>query len=83
LQKLLRPLQARGFEVISNGVLSRAPKGVDPRHPRVELLRRKGLALDFPPLPRGVRESPAFADWCFAQARAAAPVLRWLLAHSA
>lgn len=83
LAKLLKPLLARGYVIISAQQLARAPKGVDPLHPRAELLRHKGLALDFPPIPRGVRHSPKLLDWCVDRARDVAPVLRWLLRHAA
>src|SRR5471032_1454495 len=48
LERLLKPLLADGYSITSAAQLKRAPKGVDPAHPRVALLRRKGLALDFP-----------------------------------
>lgn len=83
LDKLLRPLTAHGYAVISAAQLTRAPKGVDPGHPRAALLRHKGLALDFPPIPRGVRHSRALLDWCVARAKDVSPVLRWLLEHAA
>jgi len=82
LLKLLRPLTAEGYAIISAAQLSRAPKGVDPTHPRVALLRHKGLALDFPPIPRGVRHSRALLDWCVRRAKEVSPVLRWLLEHA-
>ncbi|HZR08762.1 MAG TPA: DUF2461 domain-containing protein [Myxococcales bacterium] len=82
LEKLLRPLTARGYAIISAAQLARAPKGVDPAHPRAALLRRKGLALDFPPIPRGVRHSRALLGWCVERARDVSPVLRWLLEHT-
>lgn len=82
LEKLLAPLVADGFTVISASQLARAPRGVDPAHPRAALLRHKGLALDFPPIPRGVRHTRALLNWCVDRAREAAPVLRWLLAHA-
>lgn len=82
LEKLIAPLVSGGHTVISATQLSRAPRGVDPAHPRVALLRHKGLALDFPPIPRGVRHSRALLGWCVDRAREAAPVVRWLLAHA-
>lgn len=81
LARLLRPLEAKGWQVISSAQLARAPKGVDPTHPRAALLRHKGLALDFPPIPARVRHAPALLDWCLARAAECAPVVRWLLVH--
>ncbi|HEY6910659.1 MAG TPA: DUF2461 domain-containing protein [Myxococcales bacterium] len=79
LDKLLRPLLADGYTVISAAQLVRAPKGVDPAHPRAQLLRHKGLALDFPAIPRRVRQSRELLGWTVARAREVAPLVRWLL----
>ena len=79
LEKLLRPLLADGYSIVSAAQLARAPKGVDPAHPRVALLRHKGLALDFPAIPRKVRHAPGLLAWCVERAREVAPVVRWLL----
>ena len=83
LEKLLRPLVAKGYTIISAAQLTRAPKGVDPSHPRAGLLRHKGLALDFPAIPRKVRHGKALLGWCLDRAREVSPVIRWLLAHAA
>ena len=82
LEKLLAPLLADGYAITSAAQLSRAPRGVDPGHKRAALLRHKGLALDFPPIPRGVRHSKQLLGWCVDRAREVAPVVRWLLAHA-
>ena len=82
LEKLLKPLVKKGYVVISASQLARAPKGVDPLHPRAALLRHKGLALDFPPIPAKVRHTKALAGWCVERAREVAPVVRWLLDHT-
>jgi len=83
LAKLLAPLVRDGYQIISAAQLSRAPKGVDPSHPRADLLRHKGLALDFPPIPTKVRHSEALLDWCVERSQEVAPVVRWLLEHVA
>ncbi|HET7786956.1 MAG TPA: DUF2461 domain-containing protein [Myxococcales bacterium] len=82
LEKLLRPLTDRKYEIISAAQLVRAPKGVDPLHPRSALLRHKGLALDFPAIPRKLRHSRGLLDWCVERAEEVAPVMRWLLEHA-
>jgi uncharacterized protein (TIGR02453 family) len=79
LEKLLKPLLADGYSIISAAQLQRAPKGVDPAHPRAALLRHKGLALDFPTIPREVRHSKELLSWCLGCAREVEPLLRWLL----
>ena len=79
LEALLKPLLASGHSIVSSTQLSRAPKGYDPEHPRAALLRHKGLALDFPPIPGKVRHSKALLGWCVERARGVSPVVRWLL----
>jgi uncharacterized protein (TIGR02453 family) len=79
LEKLLKPLLASGYSVTSAARLKRAPKDVDPAHPRIALLRHKGLALDFPAIPPKVRHSKELLAWCLKSARDVAPILRWLL----
>jgi uncharacterized protein (TIGR02453 family) len=38
-------LRAQGYEVAAHEVLKTAPRGVDKDHPRIELLRHKGLVM--------------------------------------
>ena len=83
LEKLLKPLLADGYSITSAAQLVRAPKGVDPAHRRVALLRHKGLALDFPAIPRKVRHSKELLAWCVERAREVAPMVRWLLENVA
>ena len=83
LSALLRLAQAKGHKVIAAASLTRAPRGVDPAHPRAALLRQKGLALDFPALPARLRHSRELLPWCEERAREAAPTVRWLLDHCA
>lgn len=83
VDKLLRPLLREGYQVISARQLVRAPRGVDPAHPRAALLRHKGLALDFPPIPPRVRHTKALLDWCVDRGREVAPLVRFLLEHTA
>ena len=82
LERLLRPLLLKGYAVISAAQLVRAPKGVDPEHPRAALLRHKGLALDFPRIPAKTRHSRALLDWCVDRGREVAPLVRWILEHT-
>jgi uncharacterized protein (TIGR02453 family) len=67
----------------AHDVLARVPRGLDPDHPRAELLRHKGCVLGFPPIPRGLIHKPAFAGWLAEQAARAAPVVRWVQKHVA
>lgn len=42
LEEIVNRIEAAGYEVHGDA-LKRAPRGVDPEHPRVELLKRKGI----------------------------------------
>ena len=78
LAATLRKLGRAGFTVESHDVLQRVPRGFDPEHPRVELLRRKGLIVAFPDLPRALLVSHGLADWLVAHTKRAVPLVEWL-----
>ena len=48
LTRLLEPLAKKGFHPFAHDQLKTAPRGYPKDHPRVELLRLKGLALSKP-----------------------------------
>jgi uncharacterized protein (TIGR02453 family) len=83
LARSLAALEAEGFTRSSAEVLARVPKGVDPAHPRADLLRMKGLVVDPGEVPRRLLTRPELVDWLVERARAAAPVVRWLADHVA
>lgn len=83
LARLLAPLEAAGFAPMAAETLARAPRGVDPEHPRAALLRLKGLAVSAPTVPARLLTRPELTGWLTAQARAAAPLVRWLADHVA
>lgn len=55
LQQLVDATAKVGLEPDAMETLKRAPLGVDPAHPRIELLKRKGLALSNARIPAKVR----------------------------
>jgi len=56
------------------------PRGLDPEHPRAQLLLHEGLFATFEEkVPRAAR-SGAFVDWCVERFRGAAPVAKWISA---
>ncbi|CCH34061.1 DUF2461 domain-containing protein [Actinosynnema sp. NPDC047251] len=77
LEKILAKLTKGGWEVRGDQ-LKRAPRGFDPEHPRIGLLRHKRLfvARSWPPddvlhepgcldrVRRAWREADPFVDWC-------------------
>jgi uncharacterized protein (DUF2461 family) len=80
---LIAAARKAGMTLDAQDVLARPPRGIDPGHPRVELLRHKGCVLGFPSIPRGLIHKPAFAGWLVQQATRAAPVVRWVHKHVA
>lgn len=77
----VKRLEQRGFTVATSEALKRPPPGFDKAHPRVELLKLKGFAFEFP-----ARSVAALADGkklvagLVKEVEATAPVLRWLQA---
>jgi uncharacterized protein (DUF2461 family) len=80
---LIAAATKRGMSLDAHDVLARAPRGVDPEHPRVELLKHKGCVLSFPAIPRGLIHKPGFSAWVAEQAKLAAPVVQWVQKHVA
>jgi uncharacterized protein (TIGR02453 family) len=78
LTRLLAPLRKKGFAVSAAESLKRPPRGVEPDHPRADLLRLKGLVVAPGDVPARLLTRPDLAGWLTAQARAAAPVVAWL-----
>jgi uncharacterized protein (TIGR02453 family) len=81
LARHLAALEGQGFTRSAAETLVRVPKGVDPAHPRAELLRMKGLVVDPGEVPRRLLTRPELVDWLVERARAAAPVVTWLADH--
>jgi uncharacterized protein (TIGR02453 family) len=81
LARVSEGLAGKGFELHASERLQRVPRGVDPAHPRADLLRLKGLAamrdLGVQPWLETSRCRDVVADaW-----RVAAPLVRWLGRH--
>ncbi len=55
------------------------PKGYDPEHPRAEHLKRKGLTVGFPTLPRGILAQKKLVAWLAGNVKTAAPLVEWLV----
>lgn len=45
LAGIVETLRTAGYEIMAHEVLKTAPRGVDKDHPRIELLRHKGIAV--------------------------------------
>jgi uncharacterized protein (TIGR02453 family) len=81
LARVLASLEARGFSGSAAETLQRVPRGVDPAHPRADLLRMKGLVVAPEDIPARLLTRPGLAGWLTEQGRAMAPVVRWLADH--
>ena len=79
LDKILAALKKKGFTVDSHDTYQRVPKGYDPEHPRAEHLKRKGLTVGFPPLPRGILASKKLVPWLVGNTKAASSLVEWLV----
>jgi uncharacterized protein (TIGR02453 family) len=79
LEKILAALAKKGFTANSHDSYKRVPKGYDPEHPRAEHLKRKGLTIGFPPLPRGILATKKLVPWLVSNTKAAAPLVEWLV----
>ena len=79
LDKILSALTKQGFVVRSHDCYKRVPKGYDPEHPRAEHLKRKGLTVAFPALPKGILGSAKLSAWLVGHAKSAAPLVEWLV----
>ena len=79
LEKLLAKLTKKGFTIDSYESLKRVPKGFDPQHPRAELLKRKGLTVSFPEMPKGVLASRKLVPWLLSGVKQTAPLVEWLV----
>jgi uncharacterized protein (TIGR02453 family) len=77
VQKLVDAAVEKGLSPDGMEKLKRAPPGVSPDHPRIELLKYKALALSRETIPKGVRFTPALKGWLVEQATAAAPLVKW------
>lgn len=80
LARVTGTLTGAGFELAGER-LSRAPRGVDPAHPRIELLRHKGIAglLRFDEQPW--LDGPECLDVVASGWRQVLPLCRWLDQH--
>ncbi|HEX2810228.1 MAG TPA: DUF2461 domain-containing protein, partial [Kineosporiaceae bacterium] len=77
LERVAAKLGRAGFTLIGER-LARAPRGVDPKHPRIDLLRHKGLAAMFT---FGVPDwlgTPRCLDEVAGAFRSIAPLTGWL-----
>ena len=83
LDKILASLRKKGLVAQSHDALKRVPNGFDPEHPRADLLKRKGLHVPFPAMPKGLLTSPKMVPWLRDQCKSVAPLVEWLVRATA
>jgi uncharacterized protein (TIGR02453 family) len=81
LESLVARMRKDGREVHGSDALKTAPKGYDRDHPRIELLRYKGLVVMQRWAPAGWLSTAAAKTRVVELFRAAAPLLEWLEAN--
>jgi uncharacterized protein (TIGR02453 family) len=79
LAATLAALARAGFVVGSYETLKKVPRGVDPDHPRADLLRRKGLTVTFPALPPALLVDRALVAWLVRHVKRVVPLVDWLV----
>src|SRR5262249_7976774 len=79
LDKILAKLEKKGFSIASHGSYKRVAKGYAPDHPRAEHLKRQGLTVGFPSLPKGLLASSKLLPWVVTHTKTAAPLVEWLV----
>lgn len=78
LARLVAGARKAGCRLGGRETLQRVPRGVDPDHPRAELLKHKGLTLHFGAVPKRLIASRALLGWIAREVKKAAPVVEWL-----
>jgi uncharacterized protein (DUF2461 family) len=74
---IVAKLEKKGFRVGAMETTKKVPRGVDPEHPRAELLKRKGLIVAFDAPPSSIAKRALLA-WVVERALAAVPLVEWL-----
>ncbi len=78
LVQLLARLAKKGYASDSHDALKRVPKGFDADHPRADLLKRKGLTVSFPKLPKGLLADKKLVKALVDASKVSAPLIEWL-----
>jgi uncharacterized protein (TIGR02453 family) len=78
LDQIIAKLEKKGYSFTAAETLKKAPKGIDPDHPRIELLKRKGLVVVYPKIPRAKLTSRALLDVLVKPSREVAPLVEWI-----
>jgi len=78
LEAAIEAVKAAGDYEISGDRYKRAPRGYDADHPRVELLKYKGLHASSPQFDIEIITTPEVIDTCAQHCKNMAPLQQWL-----
>lgn len=78
LAEIVANLRQEGIYQVNGEHYKRVPAGLDPNHPRADLLRYDGLYVYSPSIPAADILTPALVDICYAHYQKMAPIQRWL-----
>jgi len=78
LPRIVARVEKAGFRLESFAQLKKVPRGIDPEHPRADLLKRKSVAVAFGALPKRLVVSRALVGWLVKQTEKARPLVEWL-----
>jgi uncharacterized protein (TIGR02453 family) len=81
--KIARALEKAGFTLGAAETLKKAPRGIDPAHPRADLLLRKGLMAMGPAVPKALLTSPKLVDHLVRQTKKTVDLVTWLVETTA
>ena len=82
LGRIVRALQKAGASLVAGDRLKKPPRGVEPEHPRAELLMLKGLVASFDDFPVRALQSREIVDYLVDRSKRTAPLVRWLAWHT-
>lgn len=78
LAKLVKGLEKKGAGIHAAESLKSTPRGIDPDHPRAELLKRKGLVAMFEDIPASSLANRTLVEWLVGRGKLVAPLVRWI-----
>jgi uncharacterized protein (TIGR02453 family) len=81
LQRLVAGLDAAGYQTGGHDQLKRAPRGFDPEHPRIDLLRQKGMTAGRVFEPDDRLHTPQCRELVKSTWDELRPLNAWLAAH--
>jgi uncharacterized protein (DUF2461 family) len=78
LTRLAKALEKKGATIRAAETLKSTPRGVDPEHPRAELLKLKGLVGMFEDIPARSLGSRTLVEWLVGRGKLLSPLVRWI-----